>query len=242
MTGRPVTLDLFSALIDSRAGAAPVLGRMAQRHGWPIDGDRLYLEWDRTSKRLQARCERWVPFAEIAEQALTAVLATRRLSGDTAAAMGELWDSLPQWPLWPDVTGGVAELAARFRVGILSNVDDDLLARTQVAALPLDDSLLLTSQRLRRYKPSPQLYRAARDVAGPDLLHVAASARDVRGALEADLDCVRVRRPGHQVDPAGPRPAREVDDLTALVALLAGDRADTDAAVDPSRADEGACR
>jgi 2-haloacid dehalogenase len=156
--------------------------------------------------------------------------------------MAELWDSLPQWPLWPDVPDGVAELAARFRVGILSNVDDDLLARTQVAALPLDESLLLTSQRLRRYKPSPQLYLAARDVAGPDLLHVAASARDVRGALEAGLDCVRVRRPDHQVDPAGPGPPREVDDLAALVELLAGGRADTDAAVDPSRADEGANR
>jgi 2-haloalkanoic acid dehalogenase type II len=242
MTGRPVTLDLFSALIDSRAGAAPVLGRLARRHGWPVDGDRLYLEWDRASKRLQADCQAWVPFTDLAEQALTRVLARHEWAGDAGAAMAELWNSLPQWPLWPDVPAGVGALARRFRVGILSNVDDDLLARTPAAALPLDDSLLLTSQRLRRYKPSPQLYLAARDAAGPDLLHVAASARDVRGALEAGLDCVRVRRPGHQVDPAGPRPPREVDDLSALVELLAGGRADTGPAVDSCRADEGACR
>jgi 2-haloacid dehalogenase len=50
---------------------------------------------------------------------------------------------------------------------------------------------------------------------------VPASARDTRGALEAGLTVVRVRRPGHRVDPDGPQPEQEVDDLGDLPAVLA---------------------
>jgi 2-haloacid dehalogenase len=49
---------------------------------------------------------------------------------------------------------------------------------------------------------------------------VATSARDVRGALEAGLEVVRLRRPGHALDPAGPRPAVEVGSLHDVVTVL----------------------
>jgi 2-haloacid dehalogenase len=88
-----------------------------------------------------------------------------------------------------------------------------------VAALVPDDAAVLTSQRLRAYKPHPQLYRRAAE-AGVGV-HVPASARDTRGALEAGLAVVRVRRPGHRVDPDGPRPEHEIADLTELPAVLA---------------------
>ena len=53
-------------------------------------------------------------------------------------------------------------------------------------------------------------------------MHVATSARDVRGALEAGIDVIRLRRPGHVLDPTGPRPRREAADLRELAALLGG--------------------
>jgi FMN phosphatase YigB (HAD superfamily) len=51
---------------------------------------------------------------------------------------------------------------------------------------------------------------------------VATSARDVRGAVEAGIDVIRLRRPGHEPDPAAPAPARDVPDLAALRQLLEG--------------------
>jgi 2-haloacid dehalogenase len=113
----------------------------------------------------------------------------------------------------------VATLARSHRVGVLSNVDDDLFARTRVAGLVADDGVL-TSERLRAYKPDPLLYRRAQERAGGELVHVATSARDVRGALEAGVPVVRLRRPGHRLDPTGPTPRREADDLAGVAALL----------------------
>jgi len=216
-----VTLDIFSALINSRAGASRVFHRIAVREHWPFAGEALYEEWDRQHKRLQLECRRWEPFTTLGRRALTHVLNEHQLTGDVDAAMAAVWASLRDWPLWPDVDRGVHDLARWHRVGLLSNVDDALLARTRLRALPLVQDLTITSQRVRLYKPDPAIYHAARAIAGPSFVHVAASARDVRGALEAGIPSVRVVRPGHEVDPAGPRPSREISDLGELVEYLA---------------------
>jgi len=212
-----VTFDLFSALIDARTGGSAVLGQLAAGHGWPLTGTELYDDWDARNKASQRDVPDWVPFAEHCRRALAATYAARGLEADPVADTGALLASLPDWPLWPDVAAALSEVARTHRVGVLSNVDDDLFARTRVAAL-VEPGAVLTSERLRAYKPHPELYRGA-VAAGVDL-HVPASARDTRGALEAGLAVVRVRRPGHRLDPEGPRPQHEVDDLAALPALL----------------------
>ncbi|SNR52410.1 hypothetical protein SAMN06272737_1111, partial [Blastococcus mobilis] len=73
---------------------------------------------------------------------------------------------------------------------------------------------VVTSGRLHAYEPHPATYRRARQ-AGVDV-HVPASARDTRGALEAGMCVVRGRRPGHSVDPDGPQPGLEIPDPVGL--------------------------
>ncbi len=159
-----------------------------------------------------------VPYRALAAAALAAVHGSLGLAADAAADTDLLLDSLPRWPLWPDVAGGLPPLRRRFRVGLLSNVDDDLFARTRAAPL-VDPALALTSQRLRACKPDPRIYHEARRLVGP-LVHVATSARDVRGAQEAALPVVRLRRPGHGLDPDGPPPTHEAGGIGELGPLL----------------------
>jgi 2-haloacid dehalogenase len=222
-----VTFDLFSALVDSRTGGSAVFAELAAARGWEVDGGTLYDRWDARNKASQRDLATWVRFAEHSRRALTAAYAELGLSADAAADVELLLGSVGDWPLWPDVPTGLVAVAARYRVGILSNVDDDLFARTRVAALvggPVDADAVLTSERLHAYKPAPAMYQRARERAGGPLTHVATSARDVRGALEAGLDVVRLRRPGHALDPAGPRPAAEGGDLHDVLTVL--DRGD----------------
>jgi len=216
-----ITLDVFSALIDSRTGGSRVFDQIARRQRWALRGQALYRAWDGEHKRLQRECARWEPFAALSRRALVQVLDEHRLRGDVDAAMSELWASLGDWPLWPDVDHGVRELARAHRVGLLSNIDDALLARTRLASLPFVSDLVITSQRVRQYKPNPGLYHAAHRIAGRSLVHVAASARDVRGALEAGVDTIRLIRSGHDIDPAGPQPTRQVTGLVELTDYLA---------------------
>ena len=214
-----ITFDLFSALIDSRTGASRVLAAIAGAHGWRIDGARLYDEWDRHNKASQRDEPAWIPFAEHCTRALAATYDDLGLTGRPAVDAAMLLGSVPGWPLWPDVADELPRLAAGHRIGILSNVDDDVFARSKVAALVADDAVL-TSERLRAYKPHAEIYLRARERAGGALLHVATSTRDVGGALTAGIDVVRLRRPGHTADPTGPAPAHEAVDLAQLRHLI----------------------
>ncbi len=216
-----VTIDLFSALVDSRAGAGAALAGIARAAGHEVDGGALYDDWDARCKASQRDTTGWVTFAEHSRRALASTWAARGWPTGPAvvgAATAELLDSVPSWPLWPDVPEALPRLRERHRVGVLSNVDDALLARTRVAPLLAAEDLL-TSERLRAYKPGPEIYRRA--VAAGVQVHVPASARDVRGALEAGMTVVRVARSGHRLDPAGPVPGQVVPDLLALPDVLA---------------------
>jgi len=219
LSAQLVTFDLFSALIDSRTGASRILAGISAQRRWGIEGERVYDEWDRRNKASQRDAPTWIPFAEHCRRSLMATYADLRLTGPAVVDAAMLLGSVGGWPLWPGVEAGLREIAVRHRVGILSNVDDDVFARTKVAGLVPDDAVL-TSERLRAYKPGPEIYRRARERAGGDLVHVATSARDVRGALEAGVDVIRLRRPGHALDPDGPEPRREAADLDELRQIL----------------------
>ncbi len=214
-----VTFDLFSALIDSRTGGAAAFGRLCRGRRWSVTGVQLYDSWDPLNKAAQRDCPRWLPWREPATSALHRAYAELGLDGDAAVDVEELAESMSDWPLWPDVAAGLPRVAAHHRVGLLSNVDDELFARTAAASL-VDPEVALTSQRLRAYKPHPEIYLRAREALG-ELVHVATSARDVRGALEAGIPTVRLRRPGHELDPEGPRPAYEVGSMHELHGVLA---------------------
>ncbi|MBK5248451.1 MAG: HAD-IA family hydrolase [Actinomycetales bacterium] len=214
-----VTFDLFSALTDSRTGGAAVFGTWAARRSWSATGEQVYDTWDRLNKAAQAATTTWVPYAELAEQALDRAYGKLGLDGDVATDVAVLLESQAQWPLWPDAAAGLRRISAGRRVGILSNVDDALVARTRAAA-HFAPELVLTSERLGVYKPDPRIYERARDACGGELVHVATSARDVRGSLEAGIDVVRLRRPGHRLDPDGPASTHEVSDLHELADVL----------------------
>jgi len=216
-----VTFDLFSAMTDSRTGGSRTFGEIAVRHGWEHTGELLYDGWDTRNKAGQRTATAPTTFHDLSLQALKQMYVDLGLSTATAEAdMATLEDSVAEWPLWPDIANAVHKIAEHARVGLLSNVDNRLARRTRAFGL-IDPEMALTSQRLGAYKPNPAIYHAAVAAVAPEkLVHVAASARDVRGALEAGITTVRLARRGHVLDSDGPLPPLEVEDAADLVGLL----------------------
>ena len=221
LVGVIVTFDLFSALTDSRTGGSAAFATLAARREWDLTGEEVYDRWDRHNKTLQRTARPPVTFSELSRQALVRTYDELGLGRETVDVdLATIEDSVAEWPLWPDVAGGVRAVAAEHRTGILSNVDE-ALARTTRAFRLVEPELLLTSERLGAYKPSADIYRRAAATVAPErLVHVAASARDVRGALEAGVTTVRLVRRGHVLDAEGPQPSLEVEAATDLPGVL----------------------
>lgn len=216
-----VTFDVFSALTDSRTGGAVFFGELVRSRSWHRAPEEIFDRWDSHNKRLHLLNEQWAPFSELAEQALTVTYGELGLPDTVAEDCQGLLASMGQWPLWPDIGPSAFDALAEHRLGLLSNIDDGLLEESTALSLGVFETRWVwTSQRARAYKPSAAFYQRARREMGP-YVHVASSARDVRGALGAGVVCVRLRRPGHGLDPNGPQPLFEADAFAELPRLLA---------------------
>ncbi|MCI2423189.1 haloacid dehalogenase [Saccharopolyspora sp. K220] len=214
-----VTFDLFSALTDSRSGGSAQFAELGAQRGWAASGADVYDRWDAHNKSAQRDCTEWRSYRELAAEALATTYRELDLAGDPAADIDVVLGSVGDWPLWPDVRTNLTALARRYRLGLLSNVDDDIVELTKAFPLVSPD-LVFTSQGLRAYKPGRRIYTEAARRAG-SLVHIATSGRDVAGALRAGVRVIRLRRPGHILEPGSPVPDVEIADLSELEQTLA---------------------
>ena len=130
---------------------------------------------------------------------------------------GALGDSLPSWPVFPEVPGALAELRERgWRLVPLSNTDADFLAASMAAiGVPFDGSIV--AGEIGSYKPAHGHWKAFAERFHPEPgrhVHVAASLfHDIAPADELGLPAVWINRLEETSDL--PR-AAELTDLSDL--------------------------
>src|SRR5262249_36663700 len=220
--GRPydvVTFDCYGTLIDWEGGLRTAFEQAVRAAGGTHDAGALlaaYHEGEPLVEREAYRRYRAV-IAEAARRAGSRVgwaLDERRA--------GAVADSLPDWPPFPDTNPALARLrAAGYRLGILSNVDDDLLAGTRRHfGVPFD--FWVTAQEVGSYKPAhPHFVRGREKTGGAPWLHAAQSYfHDVAPARALGIPVAWINRKGQR--PAGEaRPDREFRTMTDLADWLA---------------------
>ncbi|MGC1372591.1 MAG: haloacid dehalogenase type II [Candidatus Sulfotelmatobacter sp.] len=134
--------------------------------------------------------------------------------------------SLTEWEPWPDTVGALRQLQRRFRVCIISNVDDDLFASTE-PRLGITFDHVITAQQAKAYKPSLRIFELAFSRIGVPahrILHVGQSIfHDVIPAQSLGLATVWINRPSARegvgaVKAIQGRPDLELSSLAELVA------------------------
>ena len=132
-----------------------------------------------------------------------------------------LADSLPTWPVFPEVPGALAELRERgWRLVLLSNTDSDLLAASREAiGVPFDGAIV--AGEIGSYKPAHRHWKVFAQRFEPEAdrhVHVAASLyHDIAPARDLGIPTVWINRLGETSDL--PR-AGELTDLTRLPETL----------------------
>lgn len=132
------------------------------------------------------------------------------------------------WPVFPDSPGALQALHKKYKLAIISNVDDDLFAFSE-QKLQVKFDWIITARQARSYKPSLNNFKVAFERIGipqGKVLHVAQSLfHDIVPARQLGLACVWINRRHGKVGfgatpPAQAQPDLEAPDLQSL-ALLA---------------------
>ena len=210
---RWVTFDCYGTLVDWHGGLGDLLA--------PIAGDRA-CEVVRAFAGCQLALEKQGPLRphkQVLKAALLCAARERgiRLTDADARTLTRSWSALRPFA---DVETMLAALRARgYRLGVLTNVDDDLFEITHRSfAAPFH--LFVTAERVRGYKPEPWLFRAFERITGVERgnwVHVGSDwYHDIAPARALGVAPVWLDRQGVAPSGAAPRAASGLEVVRAF--------------------------
>jgi 2-haloalkanoic acid dehalogenase type II len=213
-----VTFDCYGTLIDWESGIAGAFMRAAREDGIDLRREEILRAYELIEPVVER--EHYRLYRDVLTEAAARV--AHALGWRLAYERGTfLVNSLPRWPPFDDTNEALERLRdAGYRLGILSNIDDVLIAGTR-RHFTVDFDLIVTAQQVRSYKPAPAHFLAAREAIGnARWLHAAQSNfHDVVPCNAMGIPTAWVNRRGDAALPGG-TPTHEVKDLAGLADLL----------------------
>ncbi len=219
-----LTFDCYGTLIDWEAGIAAGFRRVLDRRGVAVGDEDLLERYARHEAAAEAGP--YLPYRGVLARALRGVCAELGVepTDEEAAAFG---GSVGDWPAFPDSPDALARLAARHKLAVITNCDDDLFAASNRRLGVTFDSVI-TAQQVGSYKPSERSFEVAFARIGVPrerILHVAQSLfHDHVPAKRLGMATVwvdrRHDRPGSgATPPAAATPDLTVPDMATLARL-----------------------
>ena len=220
-----LTFDCYGTLIDWESGIWAALQPVLTSHHIAIERDNALELFG----ELESAAERG-PYHEY-KAVLGTVLAglgARLGFAPTSLELQQFSESVKDWPAFPDSAPALQALKTKYKLAIISNIDDDLFAYS-ARRLGVAFDWVITAQQAGSYKPSLDNFHLAFARIGlpqDKILHVAQSIyHDIVPAKALGLAAVWVNRRGNQggfgaTPPAQAQPDLEVPDLQTLAARM----------------------
>lgn len=172
-----LTFDCYGTLIDWETGLLQAVRAVLPAHGVTIDDEALLQQY--AGFEAAAESGPYRRYRDVLATGLRGVAAAAGTTVSEAEAVA-FGGSVVDWPAFPDSAAALARLKGRFRLGVLTNCDDDLFAASN-ARLGVDFDWVVTAQQVGSYKPAEANFQALFERLGADgvplerILHVAQS-------------------------------------------------------------------
>jgi 2-haloacid dehalogenase len=215
-----ITFDCYGTLINWEQGILGALQPTLHTHGVSIADDAVLAAYGQIEPVLQTPYRR---YREVLRE-IVREMGRRSDFIATEAEMDSLPNSLANWQPYPDSVEALRRLKRRYKLAILSNIDDDLFAHSaKLLEVPFDAAI--TAEQVRSYKPGhahfQEMLKRCRTT--PDrVLHVGQSLyHDVIPAKALGFTTVWIHRaPGYGATRAADvQPDLELRDLRSLADL-----------------------
>ncbi|SRR6266478_1007379 len=195
---RVITFDCYGTLVDWETGILNALRLVLSAHGTMLDNAeilRLYGDLEANAEGSEYR-----PYREVLKDVVRGFGERLGFSAMTGEQQS-LPDSIATWKPFPDTVPSLRRLKAKFKLGIISNVDDDLFSAT-ASHLEIDFDYVTTAGQARAYKPSLEIFRLAQknmNTLSKRWLHAGQSLHhDVVPAKALGISNVWVNRPSER--------------------------------------------
>lgn len=224
---RVITFDCYGTLIDWETGILGAIRPVLTAHGAALTDPeilRLYGELE-----AEAESSRYQPYREILREVVRGFGARLGFHASEEEQQS-LPNSLANWKPFPDTVAALRRLKSHLKLGIISNVDDDLFAAS-ARHLEVKFDFVTTAGQARAYKPSQEIFRLAQGKMGisPEhWLHAGQSIyHDVIPAKALGIPTAWVNRPSLRpgvgaVKQASSEPDVTVSSLAELAQLVVG--------------------
>ena len=169
-----LTFDCYGTLIDWEAGILAALRPVLDAHGAAGDPEALLERFARHEAALEAGP--YLRYADVLAGCLRGLGDDLGFTPTDAEAAG-FARSVGDWPAFADSSEALVRLKERFRLGVITNCDDDLFAASN-RRLGVEFDWVVTAEQARGYKPRTENFEfafARIDVPRERILHVAQS-------------------------------------------------------------------
>jgi 2-haloacid dehalogenase len=217
-----ISFDCYGTLIDTRTHYVEIWRELLAQKG--VDPGTVLIEYVQAWGGEEFRLIQG-PYKRYREILIESVETTLRRH-NLPVAVGDglrLAEAYGTFPPYPDVKPILTTLKERYRLAIISNVDNDIIRQT-LAGIGVEFDGVFTAEDCKAYKPSRVPFEhALRGMGVPpqDILHVAFGYQYDHGtASEMGFMTAWVNRRGLVLPPGARKFDVELPDLTGLPALL----------------------
>ena len=189
-----LSFDCYGTLIDWETGLLSYLRPLLESKGHALSDAEILNLYSEFEPRAQSGFYR--SYREVLAQVVRDFARELHFSVGTAEANG-LAESIRNWQPFADTVPALRRLQSRYKLAVLSNIDDDLFAYT-APKLEICFDAVVTAQQVHSYKPSFNNFEALLrrfQIPRERLLHVAESLyHDVVPAHALEIATVWVNR------------------------------------------------
>lgn len=215
-----MSFDVFGTLIDVRAGSyAAFQSILADANAAHVDVKAFWEHWE--ERNIAHYWEPYRRYRDICELSLAETLEHFAIKAPSRL-IERYFEAFPGFALFSDVTPTFDRLAARYKLAVVSNIDDDLFALTP---LKRAFDLVCTAERAQGYKPDGTLFRYLIGNAGCDLADILHSGQsqftDMVGGKQLGLAIAWINRRNVELHASVPMPDFVLPDVASVLGLVA---------------------
>ena len=156
-----LSFDCYGTLVDWESGIVSGLRPVLRAHRVEVTDDEILGLHAQTEHKLQAASKMggYVKYRDVLGEEVRE--AGRRWGFEPSPSEVEaLPDSVRYWLPFPDTVNALRALKGRYRLAIISNIDDGLFALT-ARYLEVEFDYIVTAEQVGTYKPSPENFELA---------------------------------------------------------------------------------